>query len=55
MGVFEIPGVNDFAEAAFRDHYARILRFVRQRTRSGAEAEDIAQTVLSRRGASGST
>jgi RNA polymerase sigma-70 factor (ECF subfamily) len=44
--VSEIRGVNDFAEAAFRDHYERILRFVRQRTHSEAEAEDIAQTVF---------
>jgi RNA polymerase sigma-70 factor (ECF subfamily) len=34
------------AERAFRDYYGRIFRYVRSRTASDAEAEDIAQTVF---------
>jgi RNA polymerase sigma-70 factor (ECF subfamily) len=34
------------AEQAFRDYYGRIFRYVRSRTASDAEAEDIAQSVF---------
>ena len=34
------------AESAFREHYGRVYRFVRSRTASDAEAEEIAQTVF---------
>jgi RNA polymerase sigma-70 factor (ECF subfamily) len=42
----EIHVVGDLAEQAFREHYGRVYRFVRSRTASDAEAEDIAQTVF---------
>lgn len=41
-----MPVVGDLAEQAFREHYGRVYRFVRSRTASNAEAEDIAQTVF---------
>ena len=44
--VSEIQIVGDLAEDAFRDHYGRVYRFVRSRTTSEAEAEEIAQTVF---------
>jgi DNA-directed RNA polymerase specialized sigma24 family protein len=44
--VSEISYMGRVAEQAFRDYYGRIFRYVRSRTASDAEAEDIAQTVF---------
>jgi RNA polymerase sigma factor (sigma-70 family) len=44
--VSEISYMGRVAEQAFRDYYGRIFRYVRSRTASEAEAEDIAQTVF---------
>jgi RNA polymerase sigma-70 factor (ECF subfamily) len=38
--------VSDAAERAFRRHYAEIFRFLRRRTASADEAEELAQTVF---------
>jgi RNA polymerase sigma-70 factor (ECF subfamily) len=38
--------VNDLAERAFRDHYAGVVAFLRRRTGSGEEAEELAQAVF---------
>jgi RNA polymerase sigma-70 factor (ECF subfamily) len=38
--------VNDLAERAFRDHYANVLAFLRGRTESREEAEELAQAVF---------
>jgi DNA-directed RNA polymerase specialized sigma24 family protein len=38
--------VNGLAEAAFRAHYDDVLRFIRRRTRTAAEAEEPAQAVF---------
>jgi RNA polymerase sigma factor (sigma-70 family) len=38
--------VNDLAERAFRDHYANVVAFLRRRTRSSDDAEELAQTVF---------
>jgi RNA polymerase sigma factor (sigma-70 family) len=38
--------VNDLAERAFRDHYANVLAFLRRRTGSREEAEELAQAVF---------
>jgi RNA polymerase sigma-70 factor (ECF subfamily) len=44
--VDEILFMGDLADAAFREHYGRVYGFVRSRTASDADAEDIAQTVF---------
>jgi RNA polymerase sigma-70 factor, ECF subfamily len=38
--------VSDAAERAFKRHYAEIFRFLRRRTASADEAEELAQTVF---------
>jgi RNA polymerase sigma-70 factor, ECF subfamily len=38
--------VNDLAEQAFREHYANVLSFLRRRTSTGDEAEELAQAVF---------
>ena len=38
--------MDELAAAAFRDHYADVLRFVRRRVSSDEEAEDVAQSVF---------
>src|SRR5919106_4820116 len=38
--------MNDLAERAFRDHYAHVVAFLRRRTRSSDDAEELAQTVF---------
>jgi RNA polymerase sigma-70 factor (ECF subfamily) len=38
--------VDDFAEHAFRRHYSDIYRFVRRRTSTDQDAEDLAQEVF---------
>jgi RNA polymerase sigma-70 factor (ECF subfamily) len=38
--------VNEPAEIAFRAHYDQVLRFVRRRTDSNEDAEDIVQSVF---------
>jgi len=42
----EIEVVRSLAEKAFRDHYDQVFRFVRKRTASDEDAEDIAQMVF---------
>jgi RNA polymerase sigma-70 factor (ECF subfamily) len=42
----EIPAVGDLADRAFRDHYEQVFRFVRRRTATVQDAEDIAQSVF---------
>jgi RNA polymerase sigma factor (sigma-70 family) len=44
--VNENLNVEDLAEAAFRDHYFELVRFLRRRTGSQERAEDLAQTVF---------
>jgi RNA polymerase sigma-70 factor (ECF subfamily) len=44
--VSEIQGVDSFAETAFRRHYVQVYRFVRRRTSSREDAEDVAQAVF---------
>jgi RNA polymerase sigma-70 factor (ECF subfamily) len=44
--VGEVQGVTDPTEQAFRRHYAEVYRFVRRRTQSDADAEDLAQQVF---------
>ena len=41
-----MQGVTDPTEHAFRRHYADVYRFVRRRTQSDADAEDLAQQTL---------
>jgi RNA polymerase sigma-70 factor (ECF subfamily) len=38
--------VGDLADRAFRDHYDQVFRFVRKRTATVQDAEDIAQSVF---------
>jgi RNA polymerase sigma-70 factor (ECF subfamily) len=38
--------MNDLAERAFRDHYANVVSFLRRRTRTNEEAEELAQAVF---------
>lgn len=38
--------MDDVSEAAFREHYGRIYRYVRRRTDSHEQAEDLAQSVF---------
>jgi RNA polymerase sigma factor (sigma-70 family) len=38
--------MNDVAERAFRDHYANVVSFLRRRTRTSEEAEELAQAVF---------
>jgi len=38
--------MNDLAERAFRDHYANVVSFLRRRTRTSDEAEELAQAVF---------
>jgi RNA polymerase sigma-70 factor (ECF subfamily) len=38
--------VDDVSEAAFREHYGRIYRYVRRRTETHEQAEDLAQSVF---------
>jgi RNA polymerase sigma factor (sigma-70 family) len=38
--------VGDLADRAFRDHYDQVFRFVRRRTATVQDAEDIAQSVF---------
>ena len=42
----EIVGVEDLAETAFRRHYRQVYSFVRRRSASDAEAEDVAAQVF---------
>jgi RNA polymerase sigma-70 factor (ECF subfamily) len=44
--VNEVPGVTDPSEGAFRRHYAEIYRYVRRRTQSEHEAEELTQQVF---------
>ncbi len=46
LPVSEKQGVDSVAESAFRRHYAEVYRFVRRRTRSREDAEDVAQAVF---------
>jgi RNA polymerase sigma factor (sigma-70 family) len=41
-----MQGVTDPTEQAFRRHYAEVYRFVRRRTHSDEDAEDLAQQVF---------
>src|SRR3954470_12827263 len=41
-----MQGVTDPTEQAFRRHYAEVYRFVRRRTHSDKDAEDLAQQVF---------
>jgi RNA polymerase sigma-70 factor (ECF subfamily) len=45
--------VQDVAESAFRRHYAQIYRFVRRRSRTDEQAEDITQSVFADAAAAG--
>jgi RNA polymerase sigma-70 factor (ECF subfamily) len=45
--------VQDVAESAFRRHYAQIYRFVRRRSPTDEQAEDITQTVFADAAAAG--
>jgi RNA polymerase sigma factor (sigma-70 family) len=38
--------VDDVSEAAFREHYGRIYQYVRRRTDTHEQAEDLAQSVF---------
>jgi RNA polymerase sigma factor (sigma-70 family) len=38
--------MNDVAERAFRDHYGNVVSFLRRRTRTNEEAEELAQAVF---------
>jgi DNA-directed RNA polymerase specialized sigma24 family protein len=44
--VNEVLGVTDPSEGAFRRHYAEIYRYVRRRTPSEHEAEELTQQVF---------
>jgi RNA polymerase sigma-70 factor (ECF subfamily) len=44
--VDEVLGVTDASEGAFRRHYAEIYRYVRRRTQSEHEAEELTQQVF---------
>jgi RNA polymerase sigma factor (sigma-70 family) len=38
--------MNDLAERAFRDHYENVVSFLRRRTKTDDEAEELAQAVF---------
>lgn len=38
--------MSDVSEAAFREHYGRIYRYIRRRTATHEQAEDLAQSVF---------
>lgn len=42
----DLKGVADRAEAAHRRYYGQVYRYVRRRTRSREDAEDVTQTVF---------
>jgi RNA polymerase sigma factor (sigma-70 family) len=42
----DLQGVTSQAEAAHRRYYGRVYRYVRRRTRSREDAEDVTQTVF---------
>jgi DNA-directed RNA polymerase specialized sigma24 family protein len=44
--VSEVQVVTDPTEHVFRRHYAEVYRFVRRRTSSDADAEDLTQQVF---------